>query len=301
MLLSVWVLHRSLYRLQLLNNFFIVFCFFMKIFIKSSLIAVVMLLCSDTLFADSGGKTGRTVSGCGDGGCHGQKSSETTVDIPTVTGGSMNVEPGATIQLFIIVGHSSKTSAGFNLRISDASNRNAGTITAGDGSRLAGGGELTHRSPKVMESGQARWDFSWTAPTQAGTYTIRAVGNAVNGDGGANAADLWNALEPMTLNVGTSSIADELEKHDVQTMPNPTNSSVTIEYALPQTSMVQITISDMEGNTVLQTSAEQRDSGKNTFLWNGSNAQGTAVASGKYYAIIRYDEKYIHVPIVIQR
>lgn len=299
MLLFVWGLHRLQCHLQLLNNLFIVF--FMKIFIKCSLIAVAMLLCSDTLFAGSGGQTGRTTSGCGGGGCHGQKSSETTVDIPTVTGGSMNVAPGAKVDLFIIVGHSSKTAAGFNLKISDASNRNAGTITAGDGSRLAGGGELTHRSPKAMESGQVRWDFSWTAPMTAGTYTIRAVGNAINGDGSANADDVWNALEPMTINVGTSSVADELEKYAVQTMPNPTNSSMTIEYSLPQTSMVQITISDMEGNTVLQTNQEQRDGGTNTFLWDGLNAQGIAVASGKYYAVIRYGEQYIHVPIVIQR
>ncbi len=273
----------------------------MKIFLKSSLTAVVMLLCSVTLFAGSGGQTGRTVSGCGGGGCHGQKSSETTVNIPTVTGSSINVEPGAKIDLFIIVGHSSKTAAGFNLKISDANNRNAGTITAGDGSRLAGGGELTHRSPKAMESGQARWDFSWTAPTTAGTYTLRAVGNAINGDGSANADDLWNALEPITINVGTSSIADELEKYAVQTMPNPTNNAMTIEYSIPQTSMVQITVSDMEGNTVLRTNEEQQEAGKNTFLWNGLNAQGIAVASGKYYAVIRYGEKYIHVPIVIQR
>jgi len=273
----------------------------MKSFITSVVFAVSMLLISNNLFAGSGGQTGRTTSGCGGGGCHGQKNSATSVNIPTVTGGSINVEPGATVELFIVVGHPSNSGAGFNLKISDANNRNAGTITAGAGSRLAGGGELTHSAPKSMESGQARWDFTWTAPTQAGTYTIRAVGNAVDGDGSAGGGDVWNSLETITINVGTSSIADELEKYDVQTMPNPTNNSMTIEYSLPKTSMVQITISDMEGNVITQTMAEQRESGKNTFLWNGHNNQGQAVANGKYFAIIRYDEQYIHVPIIVQR
>lgn len=273
----------------------------MKSFITSVVFAVSMLFISQNLFAGNGGQTGRTTSGCGGGGCHGQKSSETTVDIPTVTGGSINVEPGATVELFIVVGHPSNSGAGFNLKIADGSGKNAGTITAGDGSRIAGGGELTHRSRKAMESGQARWDFTWTAPTQTGTYTIRAVGNAVDGDGSAGGGDVWNSLETMTINVGTSSLADQLEKHDVQTMPNPTNNSMTIEYSLPKTSMVQITISDMEGNVITQTMAEQRESGKNTFLWNGHNAQGNAVANGKYFAIIRYDEQYIHVPIIVQR
>ena len=292
---------RSPYHLQLLNNLFHIIFVFMKSFITSVVFAVSMLFISQNLFAGSGGQTGRTTSGCGGGGCHGQKSSETTVDIPTVTGGTINVEPGATVALFIVVGHSSNSSAGFNLKIADGNGKNAGTLTAGDGSRIAGGGELTHRSPKAMESGQARWDFTWTAPTQAGTYTIRAVGNAVDGDGSAGGGDVWNSLQTMTINVGTSSLADQLEKHDVQTMPNPTNNSMTIEYSLPKTSMVQITISDMEGNVITQTMAEQRESGKNTFLWNGHNAQGNAVANGKYFAIIRYDEQYIHVPIIVQR
>lgn len=50
------------------------------------------------------------------------------------------------------------------------------------------GGEITHTQRKGGDGNPIRFSFLWTAPSQSGLFTLRAWGNAVNGNG-ANTGD----------------------------------------------------------------------------------------------------------------
>ncbi|MCS7177504.1 MAG: immunoglobulin domain-containing protein [Candidatus Kapabacteria bacterium] len=145
----------------------------------------------------SSGTVGMTTSGCT---CHGTSSSATTLTAQSSTG-SFRTRPGQTLNLTVIVAHSTQSAAGVNIAVHNQFGQNAGSLSPGSGSGLQlSNNELTHTQPKTMSGGQASFNFSWTAPTTPGTYTLRAVGNAVNGNGNTN-GDAWNFMTPVTLTV----------------------------------------------------------------------------------------------------
>ncbi|MEN3026821.1 MAG: choice-of-anchor V domain-containing protein [Chlorobiota bacterium] len=148
-------------------------------------------------FGYSQGTTGMTISGCT---CHGTSSTATTLTAQSSTG-SFRTRPGQTLNLTVIVAHNSQLAAGVNIAVHNQSGQNAGSLSPGSGSGLQlSNGELTHTQPRTMNNGQASFNFSWTAPTTPGTYTLRAVGNAVNNNGNTG-GDAWNFMTPVTLTV----------------------------------------------------------------------------------------------------
>lgn len=152
--------------------------------------------------ASSGGITGRTISGCGGGGCHTQNTA-TTVSIQGYSG-TITMAPGEQRSFTAIVAHSSQPRAGINLSVKNGSNQNAGSFSAGSNTQVSGG-EITHTGPTVISGGQATFGFTWTAPTQTGTYTMRAVGNAVNNNG-QSSGDEWNSMSNITVIVEQNGI-----------------------------------------------------------------------------------------------
>lgn len=147
--------------------------------------------------AYNGGKTGSTTSGCT---CHGSSSSATTVSLQGITG-SVTMSPGEQKNFTVVVAHSSQSHAGFNLAIVNGGGSNVGTLNSGSGSQVSSG-ELTHTTRKAMSGGETTWAFTWTAPTQTGTYTIKAAGNAVN-NSSSTSGDFWNFMSDVTINVVT--------------------------------------------------------------------------------------------------
>jgi len=144
--------------------------------------------------AYSGGITGVTSSGCT---CHGAQSSATTLSLS----GNTTTRAGQTLNLTVVVAHSSRQAAGVNIAVKDQQGQNVGTLAPATGSGLQlSNGELTHQQPKTMSNGQAAFSFTWTAPSTPGTYTLRAAGCAVNGNGNTS-GDAWNFLSPVTLTV----------------------------------------------------------------------------------------------------
>ncbi len=73
-----------------------------------------------------------------------------------------------------------QTAAGFNIA---ASAGTLATLSPPDGVR-AQLGELTHNQPRNNNAtGEAAWEFTWTAPEQPGDYTLFGSGNSVIVDG----------------------------------------------------------------------------------------------------------------------
>lgn len=273
----------------------------MKRFIRFAFLNILVIYSISSAYANGGGITARTSLGCGGGSCHqGMADVGTSIVFPMPASG-FNIEPGGTLELKIQVGHSSKSGAGFNVKITEeTTSKNAGTLVAGIGSRISFS-ELTHSTPKEMFVGMAEWVFSWKAPSTPGTYLLRAAANAVNGDGDASTADSWNIMEPIAINVGTSSLDEDIVKSSIVTIPNPTTGDMRIDFNLPYSTDVQMSISAVDGSIIWQTNTEQREAGANTILWDGLNMEGLPVVSGQYIAIIRYEDSFIHVPIIINK
>jgi flagellar hook assembly protein FlgD len=68
-----------------------------------------------------------------------------------------------------------------------------------------------------------------------------------------------------------------------QNYPNPFNPSTRIEFSLPQSGNVTLTIYDALGRTVRQLVSGMTEAGQHAVVWNGSNEQGQAVSSGVYF------------------
>lgn len=76
--------------------------------------------------------------------------------------------------------------------------------------------------------------------------------------------------------------------------PNPFNPSTTIKYALPQEGRVKVAIYDINGSLVRTLFNEVQSAGvHNDLTWNGSNDNGSIVASGTYIVRISFDNSVI--------
>ena len=128
--------------------------------------------------------------------------------------------------------------------------------------------------------------FRGKPPTEPGTYFVQAIGNAVNGNGSADANDSWNWMTPRQIVVEpTNSITDVSANQDmVIVSPLPTSSTATV--ILPSDASggaytVLVTASD--GQTVYSeqiTLAEQ-----NSYVWNGKSMSGADVANGSIFLL----------------
>lgn len=158
--------------------------------------------------AYSSGITGRTgpTNGCD---CHGSSPNTATTVTITSQSGNFSVEAGATANFTVTVSNSSMSRAGVNIAVktSESGETNAGTLSPASGSGLqSSGNELTHSTPKNLSGGSASFQFTWTAPTTSGTYYIRVVGNAVNGNGQADNNDRWNFMSVQQVTVTAPTI-----------------------------------------------------------------------------------------------
>ncbi len=157
------------------------------------LFAVIGLVASFSVSANSGGITNQYTDGTSCSNCHG-----TGYNYSTTIGGDTTVAPGVNgAYSFALTraGGGEACEGGFNIRTS------GGTFNAGTSQTDAGtsGEQLTHSSPQVSDadnsngcnagSGNFNWSFTWDAPVTVGTYTMQGCGNPVDGDGVDDADD----------------------------------------------------------------------------------------------------------------
>lgn len=154
--------------------------------IRASLLLLAGGLLATTVFqSNSSGITGRSVVGCGGGGCHSNAANPATAI--TLIGPTGGYTPGQTYTIGLGVSNATQNKAGFDLTVSAGTLSNAGTGMA------INGNEARHTTPATMTSGNAGWSFSWTAPAAgSGTVTVNVASNAVNGNGNADNGDQWN-------------------------------------------------------------------------------------------------------------
>jgi len=88
--------------------------------------------------------------------------------------------------------------------------------------------------------------------------------------------------------VGLTSV--DLKKYTVpdnyslsQNYPNPFNPETTIEFGLPKSGFVEISIYDINGKLVRKLVSEQRSAGRHIVKWNAADELGNRLTSGIYY------------------
>lgn len=193
-----------------------------------------------TLAAAGCGKTGPTAPNCHPSGFW--------QPVLTLTGiPAAGWVPGATYNLTATVNSSvtgSSNSAGFTLQVS------GGTLTnAPAGTTIASAGvEIHHTTPKTMTGGAASWTFTWTAPSGGQSVDFSFAGLASNGNGSADANDIWAQWTEPYFTVGAANpnlpaIVVDTAKSRKQARPfvanvyatvNPKNTTtvVTVQYGL---------------------------------------------------------------------
>lgn len=152
-----------------------------------------------TMYANSGGNTGKSESNSGGCSCHGTSNSNTKVTA-TVDGG-LTFEPGEEKTITINVENSGKTAAGMNasVKTQQTGGTNAGSLKAGTGTKVQSN-EITHTSPKNFSGDNTDFTFDWEAPQEPGEYYLLAIGNAVDGTGGTG-NDHYDWMDPVKITV----------------------------------------------------------------------------------------------------
>ncbi|UCG50790.1 MAG: peptidoglycan DD-metalloendopeptidase family protein [Candidatus Latescibacterota bacterium] len=107
------------------------------------------------------------------------------------------------------------------------------------------------------------------------------VVSAVERDGG----EVRSA--PVYVSLGSYSI--EL----VQNYPNPFNPTTTIEYTMPQRSVVDLSIYDPQGRLIVTLERGTHDGGAHRATWDGRDARGAVVSSGVYFYRLTIDGRVL--------
>ncbi len=165
-------------------------------------VAALVTLNAFPALAYRNGSTGYTQSGCGGNNCHTQDPN-TTITLQGVSNNIIYMTPGSTQAFTAVVAHQTKTKAGINIAITDSIGNYAGTLASGSGTKISNN-EITHNQPQNL-SGSYDFGFSWTAPNEAGDFTIRGVGLGANNNF-FSSGDEWEYMTPVTIRVADTSI-----------------------------------------------------------------------------------------------
>ncbi|MEO8168203.1 MAG: T9SS type A sorting domain-containing protein, partial [bacterium] len=83
--------------------------------------------------------------------------------------------------------------------------------------------------------------------------------------------------------------------------PNPFNPSTTLEFVLPERSIVNAIVYDILGKEVIKLLEDELPSGTHTIQWNGLNADGNYAVSGVYFFRLRTSSSNGLVKIAVRK
>ncbi len=92
-----------------------------------------------------------------------------------------------------------------------------------------------------------------------------------------------------------------IEKTVLTNYPNPFNPETSIEFSLPHSSNVNLTVYNIKGQKITTLVDEHRDKGEYRTVWKGTDANGEPVSSGVYFFKLRTtDETVVHKCILLK-
>jgi len=242
---------------------------------KRSYVTILLIITgfSFLIYASSSGVTGATKMNGNGCDCHGSASSAVMVSI----NGPDALAPGAIGNYSVTITGGPLSKGGTNIAAS------AGILTplTGEGLKKTGD-ELTHTTPKAPVNNTVTFQFTYTAPAEAGSVTLFANGNSVNGNG-QNSQDQWNFAADKIITVsGSTGVKDNdqvVAKYILkQNYPNPFNPSTIISFRMAEAGFVTLKIFDVLGNEVGTLINEDRSPGEYTVPFSAAG-----LSSGIYY------------------
>lgn len=133
------------------------------------------------------------------------------------------------------------------------------------------------------------WDTHGLTP---GLYTLKLTVFLT-------AVDSLEALRAVYLGEATvTSISGDQNKRVTtfslsQNYPNPFNPETTIQYQLPQTGNVTLSIFNLLGQEVRTLVHEHQTAGSYSIVWDGKNDIGELVTSGMYFYKLQVGESFL--------
>ncbi len=250
-------------------------------------LAVIGLMSFETL--SSGGKSGKTTTGCGS--CHGATATPAvTVSLaftPAVTNGYI---PGAAYAVVATVAQTGELLAGIDLAAS------AGTVAAGTNTKILNT-EIVHTgSLNTTTTGTVAFDFTWTAPT-SGAVTFNYAGLAADDNGGAS-GDFWQIgtqVVPLDATIGVEELSSI--NLNVSVFPNPVTESATISYVLAENSTVSANLVNVKGQVVSNLMDNEKQAAG---LQNRNLTINSSIAKGIYFVAINVNGKSNYKKIVVE-
>jgi hypothetical protein len=183
-------------------------------------------------------------------GCWCHSAASSTATVVAIESDQSSFEPNQTYTLRLTVRNASLRFAGFNIAAK------LGRLGVAESGTTLMSGELTHSTPRILTSGLATWTFKYTAPTDAGTDTIYATGNAVNGNGQEDAGDQWSFSPKFVVHVGTAAVSPiAAEAAHLRIWPNPSTSLLHVDGG---SSRYDYRVLDALGRTVLSGNGESK-------------------------------------------
>jgi flagellar hook assembly protein FlgD len=123
----------------------------------------------------------------------------------------------------------------------------------------------------------------------------QAVGDSliVNLKNGQRVAIPLSSIQKITFD-STSSESVQISPSSVSgvqvlpSFPNPSRTGTNIEFFIPTTGSVSISIYDNNGNLIRQIEAQNCIVGQNDITWDGLNDRGEPIMSGAYFYEVRF-------------
>lgn len=245
---------------------------FLRLHRVISFVVIFLLLLgiSISVYSYGNGVAGRTLIGSSPG-CTCHSSSSTSAVTPSVTG-PLTIGVGQTATYTFSISRTSGTfsTGGIDIAVS------SGTLGIGTSTGIKIlSGEVVQSS---KFTGTTTKTFTFTAPSTPGSVTM-----AVTGAAGSSSPPGWNHGTSITITVvpasGIVKTGETATSYSLaQNFPNPFNPVTKINYSIPKSSNVSLTIYDILGQKVSSLVQEKQDAGNYTVDFDAS-----LLSSGVYY------------------
>ncbi len=107
---------------------------------------------------------------------------------------------------------------------------------------------------------------------------------------GFNESAITAVLDDLLSVTGTVGETESPEKHQlISVFPNPFNGETQIEFELPRSGIVTLSIFDGKGSKVRQLFASNLSAGSHQVIWNSRDDSGAELPSGVYIATLAHN------------
>lgn len=172
--------------------------------------------------------------------------------------------------------------------------KSGGAILGWDDERGAGTDEDLY-AQALSPLGANRWTATGVK-IGTGSSTRRLTSSAPDGYGGALFAweDFRNGATSDVFGLRVTSVGTGVETASappaatklLTPFPNPFNPHTTIQFTLTEPSRFTLSIHDVHGRLVRSLGSGEAQAGTRAFQWDGTRNDGTACASGSYFAVL---------------